>query len=43
MLNYGSNFPKGPTIAYAGDEGYAFEITDSSRIGIKFVLRKGDS
>ena len=35
-------FPQGPTVSHAGDDGHAPEVTDSSRIGIKFVLREGD-
>ena len=35
-------FPQGPTFTHAGDEGHIPEVTHSSKIGIKFVLREGD-
>lgn len=33
---------QGPTLAHAGDEGHLPEVADSSRVGIKFVLREGN-
>ena len=35
-------FPQNPTVAHADDEDHAPEVADSSRVGIKFVLREGD-
>ncbi|KAL9102110.1 MAG: hypothetical protein Q9163_002694, partial [Psora crenata] len=32
-----------PTLAYADDEGHLPEVTDSSKVCVKFVLREGDN
>lgn len=42
MLNWGSKFPQGPTLAHAGDEGHVPKVTDSSKVEIKFILRDGN-
>ena len=36
-------FPQDPTSAHAGDEGHVPEVTDSNKVGIKFVLREGNA